>query len=141
MSSLKLKNPNGWFAAAREWHRALRKLSDGAFKLFVGIWLHAERASGRLAFRQAELAQALSKSRRSIGSYLEELEQKGVCRRFSAPNQYVDGILQVSEAYWPYQGHSKASPRKGQEERKYQESCCRERNPAASPRRGSCSSC
>lgn len=121
MSYPQLKHPNGWFAAGREWQRALRQLSDGAFKLFVWISLQAERATGRLSFRQADLAQALGKSRRSIGSYLEELERKGVCRRFSAPNQYVDGVLQVSEEYWPYQGKQKASAEKGQEEGNYLE--------------------
>lgn len=121
MSYPELKHSNGWFAAGREWQGALRQLSDGAFKLFVWISLQAERATGRLSFRQAELAQALGKSRRSIGSYLEELERKGVCRRFSAPNQYVDGVLQVSEEYWPYQSKQKASPGKGQEEGNYLE--------------------
>lgn len=121
MSYPQLKNSNGWFAAGKEWHRALQELSDGAFKLFVWICLQAERATGRLAFRQGELARALGKSRRSIGSYLQELERKGVCRRFSAPNQYVDGILQVGERYWPYQSSTKEFSEKGREERKYLE--------------------
>jgi len=121
MNSPGLKNRNGWFAAGPEWQRALHKLSDGAFKLFVWISLHAEWATGRLSFRQGELAHTLGKSRRSIGTYLEELERKRVCRRFSAPNQYLDGILQVSEEYWPYQGQPNAASREGQEERKYLE--------------------
>jgi hypothetical protein len=102
MNALQLKHPRGWFAAGGEWRQALHRLSDGAFKLFVFVSLEAERASGRLAFRQAQLARTLGKSRRSIGTYLRELEDQGVCRRFSAPNQHADGILEVSEAYWPY---------------------------------------
>jgi hypothetical protein len=121
MSTLQLKHPNGWFAAGREWRRALDRLSDGAFKLFVWISLQAERNSGRLTFRQAELARALGKSRRSIGTYLEELEQTGVCRRCSAPNQHSDGILEVSDAYWPYQRHSNAAAGESPEERHYLE--------------------
>lgn len=108
MSTLQLKHSNGWFAAGSEWQQALDRLSDGAFKLFVFVSLQAERNSGRLAFRQGELARALGKSRRSIGTYLEELERSGVCRRSSAPNQHSDGILEVSEEYWPYQRHSNA---------------------------------
>lgn len=121
MSSPALKNPNGWFAAGREWQRAMRQLSDGAFKLFVWISLQAERATGRLAFRQAEPAQALGKSRRSLGTYLQELERKGVCRRCSAPNPYRDGVLQVSEPYWPYQGSSAQSSGSDPEEKQYLE--------------------
>lgn len=121
MSALELKNPNGWFAAGREWQRAMRQLSDGAFKLFVWISLQAERATGRFAFRQAELAQALGKSRRSIGTYLKELERKGVCRRSSAPNQYLDGVLQVSEPYWPYRGIPAESSGSDPEEKQYLE--------------------
>lgn len=121
MSALELKNPNGWFAAGREWQRAMRQLSDGAFKLFVWISLQAERATGRLPFRQAELAQALGKSRRSLGTYLKELERKGVCRHFSASNQYLDGVLQVSQPYWPYRGSPAQSPGSGKEENKYVE--------------------
>lgn len=117
----KLKNANGWFAAGREWQGALDQLSDGAFKLFVWISLRAERATGRFAFRQAELARALGKSRRSIGSYLEELERKGVCGRCSAPNQYGEGVLQVSEEYWPYQIQQKVSPGMCQAESDYLE--------------------
>ena len=117
MSSLELKNPNGWFAAGREWQQAMRRLSDGAFKLFVWISLQAERATGRLPFRQAELALALGKSRRSIGTYLKELERKGVCRPFSASNQYRGGVLQISPQYWPYRGIPAESP--GKEEKKY----------------------
>ncbi|MDA2935397.1 helix-turn-helix domain-containing protein, partial [Acidobacteria bacterium AH-259-D05] len=101
-SSLTIKTAGGWFAAGREWQRALIKLSDGAFKLFVYASLNAQRATGCFRFRQQELAQVLGKSRRSIGTYLKELEAKELCRVFLSPNQYAAGILQICEEYWPY---------------------------------------
>ena len=73
---LKIKRGEGWFAADRSWQSASHKLSDGAFKLFVYVSLAAERSTGRFVFRQGELAKALNKSRRSIGKYLRELEEK-----------------------------------------------------------------
>ena len=97
MSRLKIKGDNGWFAAAAGWQAALEKLSDGAFKLFVHISLGAERSTGRFLFRQQDLARALRKSRRSIGTYLQELEERQVCRvrrssTRSAQTLYVEAI-------------------------------------------------
>lgn len=63
----------------------------------------------------------MGKSRRSIGTYLKELERKDVCRRCSAPNQYLDGVLQVSEPYWPYQGSSPAFSAQEQWKREFGE--------------------
>jgi hypothetical protein len=42
---LQLKRPSGWFAAGQEVQQAATSLSDAAFKLFVWLCLHAERAS------------------------------------------------------------------------------------------------
>ena len=100
---LKIKGHSGWFAAAANWQAALQKLSDGAFKLFVHISLGAERSTGRLLFRQRDLARALRKSRRSIGTYLQELEEKQVCRLGRCPNQHAPGVLEIADQYWPYQ--------------------------------------
>ena len=102
-TSLKIKGHSGWFAAAANWQAALQKLSDGAFKLFVHISLGAERSTGRLLFRQRDLARALRKSRRSIGTYLQELEEKQVCRLGRCPNQHAPGVLEIADQYWPYQ--------------------------------------
>ena len=98
---LKIKGHTGWFAAAANWQAALQELSDGAFKLFVHISLDAERSTGRLLFRQQDLARALRKSRRSIGTYLQELEQRQVCRVRRSPNQHAPGVLEIAEQYWP----------------------------------------
>lgn len=100
--SLRLKNPAGWFAAGREMNEALELLSDGAFKLYVYVCLHAERGSGRLVFRQADLARRLSKSPRSITSYLDELRRRGVCVVQSAANQHQPGWIEVADRFWPY---------------------------------------
>jgi hypothetical protein len=102
MNRLRLKHPTGWFAADASFKRALVELSDGAFRLFALLCLEAQRPSGRLAFHQAELAQKLNKSRRSIGTYLKLLQQKGFCRFSSGPNQHAKGTLQISAHYWPY---------------------------------------
>lgn len=103
MKTLQLKQSTGWFAADRSFQRALIRLSDGAFKLFALLCLEAERPSGRLTFHQTELARKLGKSRRSIGTYLNELQQKEICRITSGVNQYDSNILQISKQYWPYQ--------------------------------------
>ena len=107
---LALKRPTGFFAAGRELDQALALLSDGAFKLFVHVCLHAERATGRLRFRQADLAQRLSKSPRSIGSYLEELRCKGVCEVYAAANQHRTGSIEISDRFWPYRKHAADKP-------------------------------
>ena len=101
---LTLKRPTDWFAAGREMEQALALLSDGAFKLYVYVCLHAARSSssGRLRFRQAELARSLGKSPRSITNYLNELRRLGVCQVQTAANQHQTGCLEVCDRFWPY---------------------------------------
>jgi biotin operon repressor len=119
MKNLRLKQPNGWFAADRSFQKALTLLSDGAFKLFALLCLEAERPSGRLAFHQAELAQKLGKSRRSIGAYLNELQEKGTCRITSGKNQYDYNIFQFEDHYWPYETDPDENEQPSQEETDY----------------------
>lgn len=102
MSPLTLKRPAGFFAAGREVEQALALLSDGAFKLFLYICLHAERRTGRLRFRQADLARRLGKSPRSITTYLKELQSQGVCEVETAANQHQAGWIEVVDRFWPY---------------------------------------
>jgi hypothetical protein len=99
---LALKRPCGFFAAGREVDRALTLLSDGAFKLFVYLCLHAERGSGRLRFRLADLARRLGKSPRSITSYLAELQRHDVCAVQAAVNQHHAGLIEIRDGFWPY---------------------------------------
>jgi hypothetical protein len=99
---LALKRPCGFFAAGREVDEALTLLSDGAFKLFVYLCLHAERGSGRLRFRLADLARRLGKSPRSITSYLAELQRQDVCTVQAAVNQHHAGLIEIRDRFWPY---------------------------------------
>jgi hypothetical protein len=119
MNNLRLKQPSGWFAADRSFQKALTRLSDGAFKLFVLLCLEAERPSGHVAFHQAELARKLGKSRRSIGAYLNELQEKGICRVSSGKNQYDCNILQFEDHYWPYETDPNENEQPNQKEKDY----------------------
>ena len=71
---LRLKEPCGWFAAGASFRRALRTLSNGAFRLFAYLCLEADRQTGCFEAAQGELANAIGKSRRIVGKYIEELE-------------------------------------------------------------------
>ena len=109
MSPLTLKRSTGFFAAGREVDQALALLSDGAFKLFVYICLHAERRTARLRFRQADLARRLGKSPRSVGAYLQELELHGVCAVQAAANQHQPGWIEIADRFWPYHKQAAAT--------------------------------
>ena len=99
----KLKNPTGWFAAGQEVVRASSILSDGAFRLYIHLCLSADRSTGRLRARHADLAGALRKSRRSVVTHLEELRTLDVCTIRSAVNQYAVGEIEICDAFWPYE--------------------------------------
>ena len=96
---LELKCASGWFAAGREVRLAATLLSDGAFKLFVWVCLHAERNSGRLRLGLADLARSLQKTEREIELCIHELVRAGVCRL------HASGSLEIRERFWPYQRH------------------------------------
>lgn len=100
---LRLKESTGWFAAGASFETALLVLSDGAFRLFAWICLKADRHTGRFQSTHRELSVALSRSRRAIGNYIAELEEKGICRVQSATNQHGRTLFEVSEIYWPYE--------------------------------------
>ena len=93
----------GWFAAGEGFERALRALSDAAFKVFGYICLRAERASGCLEYERGALARELGKSRSTLGRCLRELEAKGICELQAAPNQHRRARLRVRAQYWPYE--------------------------------------
>ena len=99
---LRLKQPHGWFAAGEAFNRALSCLSDGAFKLFALMCLRADRHTGRVQATHKELAAALGKSRRAVGSYVAELDRKQVCRVEPAANQHARTSFQIRDDYWPY---------------------------------------
>lgn len=108
---LHLKQPTGWFAAGNPFQRALTLLSDGAFKLFAHFCLEANRQTGRLEATHKELATVLGKSKRSIGTHIDELQVHQVCKVFPAKNQYARTVFEISDDYWPYhRGHPSLPP-------------------------------
>ena len=99
----KLKSSSGWFAAGKSFKQAALTLYDGTFKDFAYIVLEAVHETGCLAITQTELARVLRKSRRAIGKYISELQQKRFCFVTPATNQHVLSIFEVADEYWPYE--------------------------------------
>lgn len=99
---LSLKEPTGWFAAGQGFRKALALLSDGAFKLYVYLCLEADRRTGRFQITHKELAKALGKSKRVIGTYVAELEAEGICSVKAGKNQFDGTTLEISDDFWPY---------------------------------------
>lgn len=105
---LRLKQATGWFAAGDAFRKAMAVLSDGAFRLFVHLCLEADRRTGRLHIAHKELAATLRKSKRAIGTYVSELEAKGICLVRAGKNQFAGTIFEISDDYWPYERASNA---------------------------------
>lgn len=108
---LRLKQSRGWFAAGDSFSRAMICLSDGAFKLFALLCLRADRHTACVQASQTELARAIGKSRRAMGSYVAEMERKQVCRIKPGPNQHTRTSFEISEEYWPYVRVKACQPR------------------------------
>ena len=103
---LRLKHPSGFFAAGSEMRDAIGLLSDGGFKLFVYVCLHADRRTAQLRFRIAELAKAVGHSTRSLTTYLDELDRTGVGAVYRASNQHELGRIEILDRFWPYHKES-----------------------------------
>jgi len=101
-AKLRIKEPVGWFVAGEGFRYALGLLSDGAFKLFAYLSLQADRRTGRMTATHKELAAALGKSKRVVGTYVAELEAKEVCTVLSGKNQFMATVYEISDRYWPY---------------------------------------
>jgi hypothetical protein len=101
---VQLKASSGWFAAGAEVQRAARLLSDGAFKLFIWLCLHAERASGILHVTACDLAAAIGKTEGDIRICLAELVNCGVCYCGSAD------LIVVRDSFWPYVRAAQSMP-------------------------------
>jgi len=108
-SRLTLKHPSGFFAAGWEMKEALTLLSDGAFKIYVYVCLHADRRTAQLRFRMAEVAQATGHSTRSLTTYLEELQKQEVGLVYRAANQHQVGRIEIRDRFWPYDKQASAS--------------------------------
>jgi len=99
---LSLKQTTGWFPAGDPFRKALAILSDGAFRLLAYLCFEADRRTGRFQTTHKELATALGKSKRVIGTYVAELEAKAMCTVQPGKNQFSGTIFEISDAYWPY---------------------------------------
>ena len=106
----RLKQPSGSFAADAIFRKALALLSDGAFKLFAYLCLEAMRPTGRVETTHKQLMTALGKSKRSIGTYVEELQTNQVCKVVPAKNQYGRTVFEISDSYWPYHPLDSSQP-------------------------------
>jgi hypothetical protein len=111
---LTLKSPKGWFAAGDEVRRAVTLLTDGAFKLFVYICLHARRNTGTLETSQTELARNLQKSQGSVRNYLRELQAAGVCKSQMTQSRHAKGVIEIAPEYWPYDRSPGEPPLEGE---------------------------
>lgn len=115
---LRLKQATGWFAAGGAFRQALSLLSDGAFRLFAYLCLEADRRTGRIQSTHQQLAAALGKSKRAVGTYVAELQARGVCQVTAGRNQFAGSIFEISDCYWPY--HRAAADRpKSVEQKSY----------------------
>ena len=103
---LKLKTPSGWFAAGIEIEQALKLLSDGAFKTFVYICLNARRDTGTLETSANTLAKNLAKASGTVRSHLRQLQAAGICRCQLTQNPHAQGVIEITEAFWPYDQES-----------------------------------
>ena len=99
---LSLKQTTGWFPAGDTFRKALAILSDGAFKLFAYLCLEADRHTGRFQATHKELALAMGKSKRAMGSYIAELEAREICSVNPGKNQFAHTTFEISDSYWPY---------------------------------------
>jgi hypothetical protein len=99
---LSLKQTTGWFPAGDAFRKALAILSDGAFKLFAYLCLEADRRTGRFQTTHKELALAMGKSKRAVGSYIAELETREICSVDPGKNQFAHTTFEISDSYWPY---------------------------------------
>jgi hypothetical protein len=104
---IRLKQQRGWFAAGEGFQRALVTLSDGAFKLFAWLCVRADRSSGRIQITHRQISLEVGKSKRAVGTYVAELQRKGICRVEAATNQYARTWVEICDEYWPYQKMSR----------------------------------
>jgi len=103
----RLKKPAGWFAAGQEVDDALSLLSDGAFRLYMWLCLHADRSRGSLRAGTAGLVRTTGRNQEQIASALDELVRKRICIL------YIDEVIEIADRFWPYCRAAVASPAAG----------------------------
>jgi len=102
-SPLVLKNPRGWFAAGAEVQTAMTLLSDGAFRLFVYLFMNARRDTGALESSLTQLAKNVSRTQHTVRLYLREMQTAGICLFHFSHNPLGRGMIEIAESFWPYQ--------------------------------------
>jgi hypothetical protein len=98
-----LKNPHGWFAAGAEVQKAMDRLGDGAFRLFIYLCLNARRDTGVLEGSLTQLARNAKRGKHTVRLYLREMETAGICRARFGHSPMGNGVVEVAEDFWPYQ--------------------------------------
>jgi hypothetical protein len=98
-----LKSPRGWFAAGAEVQKAMDLLSDGAFRLFIYLCLNARRDTGILEGSLTQLAKNVKRGKHTVRLYLREMESASICRSRFGHSPLGDGVVEVTEDFWPYQ--------------------------------------
>lgn len=101
-----LKNSRGWFAAGAEVQKAMDLLSDGAFRLFIYLCLNARRDTGVLEGSLTQLAKNVKRGQHTVRLYLREMEAAGICRFRFAFTPGGNGVVEITEDFWPYQRSS-----------------------------------
>lgn len=99
---VRVKDGETFFAAGDSFEQASSLLSDGAFKLFAHLCMHADRRTGQYEVTLKQLATCLKKSRRIIGCYAVEVQVKGICKIDMGRNQFARTVFEICEDYWPY---------------------------------------
>ena len=99
----RIKERGHWIAAGDGFREAVRVLSDGAFRLFAHLSLQADCRTGRVVTTHRALAAALRRSKRAIGVYAAELNEKGICKVRRGENQYAATSFEFCDSYWPYE--------------------------------------
>ena len=100
----RLKRPTGWFAAGDEVGDALSLLSDGAFRLYMWLCLHADRSRGSVLAGTSGLVRTMGRSQEQIASALDELVRKRICIL------YIDDVIEITDRFWPYRRAAVAAP-------------------------------
>jgi hypothetical protein len=104
-----LKNSRGWFAAGAEVQKAMDLLGDGAFRLFIYLCLNAQRDTGVLEGSLTQLAKNVKRGQHSVRLYLREMQAAGICRFRFGFTPGGDGVVEITEEFWPYQRSSQES--------------------------------
>lgn len=84
-------------------HRAFSVLSDGAFRIYFHLCRTAALDIRTCYCTYDTLASSIGRSKRSIATYLSEMQSKGVCLVRPAANQHGKTEIEICETFWPFE--------------------------------------